>query len=217
MKRSHGLVAIVGLLAIGTGAGLYRAVRTTELASASPAGDRTGESSPAARGFTPQAAELIALRQELAVLKQQVRSQEHRLDAVGEAPPAQSDAVAEVVTPAEQERRSREYMAGVASSFRNEPLDSAWSAAKTSLVQTALAADPALRQRVRSVECRSQTCRVELDDDAAGRPNGAVQTFLSALGRELPSTLAERVEQPGRPASTVLYVGHHADMQVTVQ
>lgn len=37
------------------------------------------------------------------------------------------------------------------------------------------------------------------------------------LGTELPTAIAERVEQAGRPGSTVFYVGNSSDIQVTIQ
>lgn len=211
MKRS--LVVITGLLVIGTAAALYRAAPTTE-----PAAARSAAPTPTARGFTPEAAELLALKQELALLKQQVRTHAQQLDsgrpAAGD--PA-DDETAEVVTPEDQDRMAREYVQGVATAFRREPIDAAWSSSKTALVQRALAAQPALQPLVRGVECRSQTCRVELADEPTGRPSNAIQTFVARLGSELPSALAERVELAGRPGATVLYVGHHADVQITVQ
>ena len=62
-----------------------------------------------------------------------------------------------------------------------------------------------------------QTCRVEFADEASGRPSNAVQSFLAGLGTELSTAIAERVEQAGRPGSTVFYVGHSNDIQITTK
>lgn len=217
MKHSRGLLAIIALLGLGLCMMVYRSVRATEApptrddraAAASPSGERAAVSG---------AAELAALRQEVAQLQQLVKNQ-------GQTPEVPDQAKTEPVDPeikaletqAEQERRHREYVQDVVASFRKEPVDLAWSSSKTSVIQTALTSNPELRQFVRSVECRSQTCRVEFADDASGRPSNAVQSLLAGLGTELPTAIAERVEQAGRPGSTVFYVGHSNDIQVTVQ
>jgi hypothetical protein len=106
---------------------------------------------------------------------------------------------------------------GVAASYGKEPVDSAWSSSKMSMIQAALAAAPELRPLVRGVECRSQTCRVEFADEPSGRPSNAMPSVMAGLGAELPTAIAERVEQAGRPGSTVFCVGHSNDIQVTVQ
>jgi transposase-like protein len=196
---------------------VYRSVRTTE-APSTPEHRAAGASPSGERAAVSGAAELAALRQEVAQLRQLVKNQ-------GQAPAAPDQAKTEPVDPeikaletqVEQERRHREYVQGVAASFRKEPVDPAWSSSKMSVIQTALASKPELRQLVRSVECRSQTCRVEFADEASGRPSNTVQSLLAGLGTELPTAIAERVEQAGRPGSTVFYVGHSNDIQVTVQ
>jgi hypothetical protein len=196
---------------------VYRSVGATEApptrddraAGASPSGERAAVSGTA---------ELAALRQEVAQLRQLVNNQGQTPEAPDQAKTGPVDPeIKALETQAEQERRHREYVQGVAASFRKELVDPAWSSSKMSVIQTALASKPELRQLVRSVECRAQTCRVEFADEASGRPSNAVQSLLAGLGTELPTAIAERVEQAGRPGSTVFYVGHSNDIQVTVQ
>lgn len=213
MKYSRGLLAITAVLVLGVCLVVVRSGRATE---APPSHDdrATGASPPAA---APGPAELAALRQEVAQLRQAVKNQ-----APAPAEPTRTGPVDPEIkaleTQAEQERRHRDYVQGVAASYRNEPVDPAWSSAKLSVIQAALASKPELRSLVRGMECRSQTCRVEFADDPSGRPSNALQTFALSLGTELPGAIVERVEADGgRPGSTVFYVGHSSGIQVTVQ
>jgi hypothetical protein len=217
MKYSHRILAIIVLLGLVLCVMVYRSRSATEAppnhddraAGASPAGERAAIS---------ESAELAALRQEVAQLRDVVTIERQK-------PVTPDPAKTELVDPeiqaldtqAEQERRHREYVEGVAASYGREPVDPSWSSSKMSVIQTALASNPELRQLVRSVECRSQTCRMEVADEASGKPSNAVQSFLAGLGTELPTAIAERVEQAGRPGSTVFYVGHSSGIQVTVQ
>ena len=217
MRHSRGFLAIVALLGLGLCMMVYRSVRATEAPPTRD--DRAAGTSPSGeRAAVPGATELTALRQEVAQLRHLVKNQGQTPEAPAQAKAAPVDPeIKTLETQAEQERRHREYVQGVAASFRKEPVDPAWSSSKMSVIQTALASKPELRQLVRSVECRSQTCRMEFADEDSGRSSNAVQSLLAELGTELPTAIAERVEQAGRPGSTVFYVGHSNDIQVTIQ
>lgn len=217
MKYSRGILAIIALLGFGLIMMVYRSGRATEAPLSHD--DRAARASPSGeRAAVSGTGELAALRQEVAQLRQLVKNQ-------GQTPEAPDQAKTEPVDPeikaldtqAEQERRHREYVQRVAASYGREPVDPSWSSSKMSVIQTALESNPELRQLVRSVECRSQTCRVEFTDEASGKLSTAVPSFLASLGTELPTAIAERVEQAGRSGSTVFYVGHSNDIQVTVQ
>lgn len=217
MKYSHGILAIIALLGLVLCVMVYRSGSATEAPPTHD--DRAAGASPTPeRAAISGSAELAALRQEVVQLRELMTIERQK-------PMTPDPATTEPVDPeikaldtqAEQERRHREYVQGVAASYGKEPVDPSWSSSKMSVIQTALASNPELRQLVRSLECRSQTCRMEFADEPSGRPSNAVQSFLAALGTELPTAIAERVEQAGRPGSTVFYVGHSNGIQVTVQ
>lgn len=214
MKYSRGFLAITAVLVLGVCLVVVRSGRATEPPPSHD--DRAAAASPPS---APGPAELAALRQEVAQLRQAVKNQ---APAPAPAEPTRTGPpdpeIKALETQAEQERRHRDYVQGVAASYRNEPVDPAWSSAKLSVIQAALASKPELRSLVRGMECRSQTCRVEFADDASGRPSNALQTFTLGLGTELPGAIIERVEADGgRPGSTAFYVGHSSGIQVTVQ
>jgi len=71
-------------------------------------------------------------------------------------------------------------VASAESAFRNEKEDQRWSVGAAADVHAALAQiDPSVRSHLRSVECRSQSCRMEIGADAS-----------EPLRRDLPVILA---------------------------
>ena len=199
MKRSRTFLAVAILFSIGLCCVVYRSVRT----SAEAAGARRSAGEAAAAG----SAELGELRQELFELRHQVLSHEQKL-RVGD-PAAFAPTQTEPPSPearAEDERRYREFVAGIEAKFRDELRDPQWSAATAAAVQTALASDSDLRPLARGVECRSQTCRVEIADDGSGKLGKLLPLFAQQVGQSLPSMTADRVEDASGAATMVLYM-----------
>jgi len=212
MKRSHGLLTITALLGVGLCGVVYRSVAT---GAGAPAESGLGSAKqPVGGATTPESAELAGLRREMAQLKRQVWAQGQMLAAADPArakPEAQDSAAAKDprIDPearAEQERKYREYMAGVDAAFRKETTDPRWSSATSSAVQTALIADNDLHPLARGVECRSHTCRVEIADDGSGKLGKLLPVFAQQVGQELPSVVTSRVEDAGGAATMVLYM-----------
>ena len=107
---------------------------------------------------------------------------------------------------AEQERKRREYVAGVEAAFHQENRDPRWAAATSAVVQTALDAESELRPLARAVECRAQTCRVEIVDDGSGKLGKVLPMFAQQVGPALPSMIADRAEDASGAAIMVLYL-----------
>lgn len=213
MTHSRGLLAIACLSILGLSAVVYVAFVRHE--------DSGARDVPAARAGTPEAGELSALRQHVARLEREVRSQ-GQAHAVVNAAGAEVSATSgdppatDAESIAERERGRAEFMAELGTAFRNEAIDARWSTATTAAVEAALTADEELRRRVRNVECRSQTCRVEIADDGSRMIGVALQTFVMQVGAELPAMHSERVAGAGG-SSTVLYMGRLPGVQVSVQ
>src|SRR5262249_25151853 len=154
-------LAVVAVLVVGLGIAVYRVVQV----SAEPATSSAAAPRPLPAAGT-DSSEISELRQELFQLRHQVYAQAQRVAADPSRPQAATPA--EPPGPearAEAERKRKDYVAGIDAAFRKEVRDPQWSAATTSTVQSALATDDELRPLGRSVECRSQTCRVEITDD----------------------------------------------------
>lgn len=218
MKRSHGLLAIAALLIVGLCGIVYRSVYRGGEAPA----EKTSSSKQSAGGAaTAGSVELAELRQELAQLRRQVWTQGQRLapadpaQATSQGPTAAKDPSTDPEVRAEQERKYKEYMAGVDAAFRKEVTDPAWSSTTSSVVQTALVADNDLRPLARSVECRARTCRVEIADDGSGKLGKIIPMFAQEVGPRLPSVTADRVEDASGAATMVLYMTRPEEPPVT--
>lgn len=182
-----GAVACAGVLGV-----VAHGVRDPEPPRAAPVAPATA---------TP--AESARLTDEVHRLQLQVAQQGRQIAAARpghpeEPPPPEPE------TRAEQERKRREYMATVEAQFRDERVESSWSAATETAIRSAMAAaDSDLRAQARSVECRAQTCRVELASDGADK---ATAMFLHHIGPALPhAQMAYQTDAGGNP-TTILYL-----------
>lgn len=204
MTRSRRFLAVVAVIALGLCVALYRAVRVSAEPSTAPAAALPPATAPAA-----ESAQVGELRQELFRLRHEVASHEMRLAA---ADPANAKAAPDnsPEARAEAERKHKDYVAGIDAGFRKEARDPQWSAATTSTIQTALAADDGLRASTRGVECRTQTCRVEIADDGSGKLVKALPMFVHTVGQALPTTTADRVVDASGGATLVFYMSRNA-------
>src|SRR5690349_8444047 len=117
------------------------------------------------------AARVDELQQSLAALKAQLVAQQN--SRLAQRAVVGGDAKAPEIESVEAQRaadaeRLKEYMDGVHHSFANEKVDAAWSSRVTSRVGSTFEGDETLRNIAHTVECRQQTCRVQIDDDGSG-------------------------------------------------
>jgi hypothetical protein len=160
-----------------------------------------------------------ALSREVAELKEQVAA----LIAAGNAQPA-GEAMADMrrqlaalqrehapeeppiePTSAEVERERRLQMAELEADFWQESANAKWSNEASTAVLEALETEDTDQIEVRSLECRSQTCRVELASDVPEALNG-LPVLLLKLAKTLPNAVASQVENADGSRSTVLYM-----------
>jgi hypothetical protein len=212
--RSRILLAAGALLSVALCVVVYRLVRAGE-----PPQRAAGSSMPpAARPLAgAPAGELTQLRRDRARLGPQVRAQADDPWASQDDVPSTRGA-AENQAPlvpgpadvrearAEEERLHRQYIARVEAAFRVEATDPQWSSATSSAIRGAATGDDSLRASLRGVECRSQTCRVEIADDGSGGLDKALPMFVHQLAQQLPSVTADRVDDGRGAASMVLYM-----------
>jgi hypothetical protein len=106
--------------------------------------------------------------------------------------------------------RHREYMSGIAQSFTAEKIDSAWASYASTRIGTTLDRDEVLRGVAHNVECRQQTCRLELSDDPSGNLSSRMPLLAIGLADVFPTIAAERVEQGSNGSAMVLYLSKQA-------
>lgn len=155
--------------------------------------------------------EVGILRAEVSALRRAVREQARTLAQAGagaEENQAAKDPSTEAATREDEEWRHQERMATVEADFRREPAATPWSIQTEAAVQEALAGDEAARTAVRSVECRSHTCRVEVTDDNSR----GLAKFIPLLSLQLAQTLpnmnmmSTQVEDGADGKVTILYL-----------
>jgi hypothetical protein len=124
-------------------------------------------------------------------------------DVATSQPNPRTDPVAQ-----EQARQTeRLRIASTEAAFRNEQGDARWSQGAAASVRAALAqADESMRNQVRSIECRSQSCRVEINAGPGDPMARDLPLVIARLGQVLPNVTAGQVDQGDGRKATVLYM-----------
>ena len=107
---------------------------------------------------------------------------------------------------AEAETARRGEMAIIESKFRNEPRNQQWATGAASQIRETLNTNQIPEDNLRNVECRSNTCRVELVNDQSGNMEKSLPLIINQLGATLPSMVADQIDQGNGVATTVLYL-----------
>ena len=103
-------------------------------------------------------------------------------------------------------RKVKALLAKAEEQFANEPSDATWSSARKAGFRELSDKNDGIKNALRSVECRSHTCRVELLDDAAANLSENLPLFFSEFAATMPNVMADRVTSPDGTASYVLYL-----------
>jgi hypothetical protein len=163
------------------------------------AGEEARAAAPVAGSDSPAEtlrSDIAALREEVALLRAQVTVFERwrhaqRRTTTGERPGSEADPAQALRTdPAARaaiDRERQQQLAVIEAGFRREPADPQWATDTEGAVQVALAHDNIVQNTLLDLECRSQTCRVELADDNTGELAKGIPIFLLQLGSTLPN------------------------------
>lgn len=169
---------------------------------------------PASASASAPMTELAQLRLQVAELQHEVTLIRRQLARLPTATQADASAVqtprgAEARAEAEQTERLR--IASTESAFRNETIDPRWSQGSTAAVRAALSMfSESVSPHVRSVECRSQSCRVELNAEGGLELNRDLPLLIGQLGPTLPNVTAGQIDQGNGRQATVLYFSSQA-------
>jgi hypothetical protein len=107
---------------------------------------------------------------------------------------------------AEQERLWHEHMAKVDEEFQGEPLESTWSTPTSAAIRSAVESRDGLKDTLRDIDCRSQTCKVEIIDDGTGQVQRDLPLLASDLGETLPNVQAKHQDLGGGRLLMTLYL-----------
>jgi hypothetical protein len=203
------LAVALALAAAGIGYAVLHSYRLNR-----PAAAKTEAASAHAKARAPvphasppnESAELAELRRTVARLGDEVavmRAQASRGHVESGEPPDPMDPETEATL--REERRA--HIADLEANFVAEPRDSSWSSATYNAIVEALNANE-LRDAARSIECRSQTCRVEIVDKGPDT-NGMIMRATRQLGQTLPTVEWDHVDDGNGRRSKVLYLSRH--------
>ncbi|HKY37257.1 MAG TPA: hypothetical protein VJN18_15040 [Polyangiaceae bacterium] len=151
--------------------------------------------------------ELIRLRGDLERVRGQLGQLENAVakqkleDQPSEGQPAEDSDLTVQEQRALADQRWKEHMVEVATAFDREPRDPRWSGAATAALQNALARDPALEAVAGKIDCRSSTCRFDLQRNAA--VDNQLSVLLMSLHDILPEAEADHVTTDGKSRYTL--------------
>jgi hypothetical protein len=153
--------------------------------------------------------EVASLRRDLLNLRGQVAQAQAREQ---DAPPSleAQGAPAPVETREQLEERAKlerqEFMAKVSASFRAEPTDASWSREMSATVRETFEGDKDVGPLVRSIECKSRTCRVELTGERTTESDKTLPLLIHRVGTSLPNMQASHEEDENGHHRMVMYL-----------
>ena len=157
----------------------------------------------------PRSNEWNEVKSELALLRREVAELRRRLDGGPTASPARAaaDAPTETISTAEAQRVETQRIDTQEDGFRRETVDVAWTHGAVARVRAAMAeARQGIEQQLRSVECRSRSCRVEVMAGGAEALEQQLPLIVGQLGQTLPNITVGRIDQGNGQQATVLYL-----------
>jgi hypothetical protein len=107
---------------------------------------------------------------------------------------------------AQDAQRRRKYMSGVAQAFADEKVDPAWATGVARRIADAFESDEYLRDRLHNVECRSQTCRMQIDEDEINKISARMPLVTLGLVDVLPSMSAEHTDADSGHRTMTIYM-----------
>lgn len=174
--------------------------------SRGPSAPATSAPPEAARGSAvdPTRAALALLQGEVAALRAALAAAK---SGEGEAQErGASEPPVDLQDHAEAEARRQARLVAIETAFRGEATDGAWSASAAATVREASRSAGLPDGVVRSVDCRSRTCRVELAEGDSPEVAKALPLFFMAAGTALPSATVAQVEGAAAEALSLVYL-----------
>jgi len=154
---------------------------------------------------------MARLEAELASLRQQVAEQQ----GASSAPSATAELAAEPPPTEEDAKRQQEQwhatMAEVEANYQAERRDPRWAQESAAKLNEALAGLPALSKNVRSIDCKSETCRVEVIDDLKADLNKQLPLLPHQLAGSLPRMQSDFETLPDGTVKRTLYFSRYMD------
>jgi hypothetical protein len=100
----------------------------------------------------------------------------------------------------------REHLSAVAASYGSEARDQRWSNEVGESLRAAFSTEELAGTAVQSIDCRTTTCRIEMQDDGSGNLPALLPMLAVQMAGSLPNVTAERIDQPDGKSSMVVYM-----------
>lgn len=149
--------------------------------------------------------QVAALGAEVSLLKGRLAAQQSSIDAAASAMAANA-APPPRRTLEEAREEWHAHMADLEARFNSERIDVVWAAATRAEIERGLDQEPDLRAAAGRLECRAETCRLELRDDRSNAVDEAVPSFFTKLHGRLTSLKTDVVTNEKGESLHVLYM-----------
>ena len=163
-------------------------------------------------GITALRDQVESLRAELSSLRQQIHRQAQPASESSDNR-AGADVRVDSLARAEAAREQETRMASVDAAFRQQAADPTWSASTSSAIRTALSSEEVGNIQANNIDCRADSCRVELRDDGSGSLAKSMPILAQQLAGALPSITASNISQANGDSTLVLYLSRQDEQQ----
>ena len=161
-------------------------------------------------GITALRDQVESLRAELSSLRQQMLRQAQPASASSDSR-AGADVRLDPLARAEAAREHETHVASVDAAFRQQATDPTWSASTSSAIRTALSSEEVGNIQADNIDCRADSCRVELRDDGSGSLGKSLPILAQQLAGALPSITASSISQANGDSALVLYLSRQVE------
>jgi hypothetical protein len=170
------------------------------------------------RGEATNGAQLAALQEEVASLRAEFLALQHQLTRQAESVHSgtESQPAPDMHDPGVRAEAARERHAeieAVDAAFRKQAIDPTWSANTASTIREVLNSEEVGEMQANNIDCRSDSCRVELHDDGSGRLGKSLPIFALQMAGQIPSITADTIAQADGSSTIVLYMSRDSDGQ----
>jgi len=149
--------------------------------------------------------EVDSLKAEVKALRQQLAAQSSRVASRADAPPA-SEVRSDPGSREDAAVTRQAQMEMIDAAFRRQSIDQSWSANTTSAIHDVLNSTEVGGLQAETIDCRSNSCRVELHDDGTGRLSKSLPIVAQELAGSMPTITANTIPQGDGTANVVLYM-----------
>jgi hypothetical protein len=156
--------------------------------------------------------EVASLRAGISSLRRQIPQQVESASTSAASQPG-ADVRSDALVRAEAARERQTRMEAVDAAFRQQAIDPTWSANTATSIRSALNSDEVGGIQADNIDCRSESCRVELRDDGSGRLSKSMPMLAQQLAATMPNITANNITQANGDSTLVLYLSRQVEQQ----